>query len=191
MSLSITIELSDSDLDHFQTVLKRTTQAASGKTAREITDAAAQLLGSAKTDGVPEFIATRLGKLKSLIDMVHDEGWAMSDEDKSRVLSALSYFSEEQDVIPDNVPVVGYLDDAIMIELCQRELKHELEAFEDFCAFRANEAANRGLDIASVGRQDWLDGRRLELHERMQNRRRERGGFTSSFGGARGTFRFG
>ena len=189
MSLSITIELSDTDLDHFQTVLKRTTDAAVGKSAAEITEAAMKLLGSAKTDNVPEFIASRLSKLKALIDMVHDEGWNMSAEDKARVLSALSYFAEEQDVIPDDVPVVGYLDDAIMIELCVRELKHELDAFIDFCDFRSNEAANRGLDIATVGRQDWLDGRRLELHERMQ-RRRERDGYTNSFGG-RGLFRFG
>jgi uncharacterized membrane protein YkvA (DUF1232 family) len=189
MSLSISIELSDSDLDHFQEVLKRAQESAGVKTAKEITDAAAQLVASASGTKVPEFIGQRLAKLESLINMVHDAGWALSDADKQRVLTALVYFADPKDVIPDSVPVVGYLDDAIMIELCVRELKHEVEAFEDFVAFRAEEARTRGVDPMSLGREDWLEERRRELHERME-RRRERDRYSRSGDAAGGFFRF-
>lgn len=173
MSLQLTIELSDNDLDHFIETLRRAEAAAAGKTPREITDAAAKLVAGARSRKAPDFIAERLAKLESLIAMVHDEGWGLADEDKTRVLTALTYFADPSDVIPDHIPVVGYLDDAIMIELCVRELKHEVEAYEDFCRFRATEAAKRGVDPASIGRVDWLEEQRQELQQRMR-RRRER-----------------
>ena len=140
MSLSITIDLSDADLAHFQEAVKRAQSNVTAKSPTEITNAARQLLIDGEGKQVPEFIASRLGKLGSLIAMVLDEGWALSGEDKERVLTALSYFADPKDVIPDSVPVVGLLDDAIMIELCVRELKHELESYEDFCSFRTGEA---------------------------------------------------
>jgi hypothetical protein len=54
--------------------------------------------------------------------------------------AALAYFADPQDMIPDNIPVLGYIDDAIMIELVVSELKHEIDAFEDFCRYRARRA---------------------------------------------------
>lgn len=182
MGLSINIELSDNDLDHFQEVLKRAQETAGSKSSREITDAAAKLLTDAHSTHAPEFITERLAKLEHLINMVHDEGWALPDEEKGRVLTALTYFADPKDVIPDHVPVVGYLDDAIMIELCVRELKHELESYMDFTNFRANEAADRGLDPATLGRAEWLEDRRQELQERMR-RRRDRDRYSGGSGG--------
>lgn len=182
MSLNLTIELSDNDLDHFTEALRRAQSVASGKSPREITDAAGKLVESARSRKAPDFIAERLGKLDALIRMVHDEGWALADEDKSRVLTALTYFADPTDVIPDHVPVVGYLDDAIMIELCVRELKHEVEAYEDFCGFRTAEAAKHGVDPATIGRVDWLEEQRQELHQRMRRRReRDRSGAVGMF----------
>lgn len=189
MGLSINIELSDNDLDHFQEVLKRARETAGVKSPREITEAAAKLLGDAKSSRAPEFISERLNKLESLINMVHDEGWALPEEEKTRVLTALTYFADPKDVIPDNVPVVGYLDDAIMIELCVRELKHELESYEDFANFRVNEAESRGMDPATLGRAEWLEDRRQELQDRMR-RRRDRDRYTGSGGGGGGFFKF-
>lgn len=171
MSLNVTIELSDNDLDHFIEALRRAENLATGKSAREITDAANQLVEGARSKKVPDFIAQRLARLESLINMVHDQGWALGDEDKARVLTALAYFADPTDVIPDHIPVVGFLDDAIMIELCVRELKHELEAYEDFCGFRTAEAAKHGVDPATIGRADWLEEQRQELHQRMRRRR--------------------
>ncbi len=189
MGLSINIELSDNDLDHFQEVLKRAHMAAGSKDSHEITEAARQLLVDAHSSNAPEFISERLAKLESLINMVHDAGWGLPHEDKARVLTALTYFADPKDVIPDNVPVVGYLDDAIMIELCVRELKHELEAYEDFCSFRKNEAEGRGLDPATMDRADWTEERRQELQDRMR-RRRDRDGYAGATAASGSLFRF-
>jgi hypothetical protein len=105
------------------------------------------------------------------------------------VLSALVYFANPNDIIPDNVPVLGYFDDAIAIELCVRELKHELDAYEEFCDFRQGEADRRGMDPATVGRADWLGSRRNELQDRM-HRQRERD-FGTGYGDSSGYARKG
>ena len=175
MSLAITIELGDADLQHFIDAMQRAQQESKHLSAREVTDAASKLLVDGHKIKLPHFIAERLGKLDSMIAMVNDEGFSLPEEDRQRVLACLTYFANPEDIIPDNVPVLGFLDDAIMIELCVRELKHELDAYDDFCDFRNSEARRHGVDPAShdVQRADWLEGRREELQDRMRRRRRD------------------
>jgi uncharacterized membrane protein YkvA (DUF1232 family) len=173
MSLAITIELGDADLQHFIDAMQRSQQEARHLSPREITDAASKLLVDGNQTKLPQFIAERLGKLDSMIAMVNDDGFALPEEDRQRVLACLTYFANPEDIIPDNVPVLGFLDDAIMIELCVRELQHEIEAYEDFIAYRKDEAAARGVDPATLKTQrvEWAEARRVELIERMRKRR--------------------
>ncbi|TWT19325.1 DUF1232 domain-containing protein [Luteimonas marina] len=187
MSLSLTIDLNDQDLEHFTSALKAAHKAAADKSQEEIIQAAASLLEGAQKVEMPDFIRGRLERLDDMIAMVRDEGWHLDDEDKQHVLSALVYFADPKDVIPDHVEVLGFLDDAIMIELCVRELRHELDAYDDFCEFREREANKRGVEPSAVGRADWLDGRRDELVERMHARReRDGGGFGLGYGSSSG-----
>jgi hypothetical protein len=176
MSLTLTIDLNDHDLEHFADALKAAHKAAEGRSADEIVAAAAKLLEDAQKVKTPDFISERLQRLDDMIAMVRDEGWHLDDEDRQHVLSALVYFADPSDVIPDHVEVLGFLDDAIMIELCVRELRHELEAYDDFCEYREREARKRGIEPSAVGRTDWLDSRRDELVERMHARRKRDGG---------------
>lgn len=188
MPLSISFELSDQDIEHFVAAQRSATSAAGSKGPEEIIAAAAQLLEGALKAKVPDFVQERLAKLDNLIAMLRDEGWSLPEEDRKRVLAALVYFVDPSDVIPDSVPVLGYLDDAIMIELCVRDLKHEIDAYDDFCDFRETEARRLGQEPSMVGRCDWLDARRDELQNRMHLRReREYGvGYGNSSGYASG-----
>lgn len=171
MPLAISFELSDNDLEHFNQAIAKARAAAGQKSAEEIIEAAGKLLLDSDKIEVPDFIASRLDKLDAMIAMVRDEGWHLPDEDKHRVLSALAYFADPDDIIPDSVPVLGYFDDAIAIELCVKELKHELDAYDEFCDFRQGEAQRRGLEPSKIGRVDWLEARRDELIDRMHRRR--------------------
>ena len=173
MSLAITIELGDADLQHFIDAMKKAQAEAKHLSPKQVADAAAQLLAEGHKVKVPNFIAERLHKLDDMIAMVNDEGFGLPEEDKQRVLACLTYFANPQDIIPDNVPVLGFLDDAIMIELCVRELRYEIEAYEDFVDFRKREAAARGVDPATLKTQrvDWAEARRVEVIDRMRKRR--------------------
>ncbi|HNP64699.1 MAG TPA: YkvA family protein, partial [Woeseiaceae bacterium] len=92
-------------------------------------------------------------------------------QEATRVLNALAYFAEPEDLIPDSIPGLGFLDDAIMIELVVRELKHEVEAYDDFCAYRDKLKESQGTS-ARPSREGWLDSRRSELQKRMRRRRK-------------------
>ena len=74
-------------------------------------------------------------------------------------------FADPDDLIPDRVPGLGYLDDAIMVELVVQDLKHEIEAFDAFCDYRK---ANKKAKDDGAG----LEKRRASLQGRMRRRRR-------------------
>jgi uncharacterized membrane protein YkvA (DUF1232 family) len=177
MPLDITFTLSDQDLDHFQAIVNKAKSAMEDSQNAEAIEAAArQLITDARTGDLPEFIGDRLAKLEVVINMVSDTEWQLSDEDRSRVLGALVYFCDPEDLIPDHIPGLGFLDDAIYVELVIRELKDEIESYEEFCTFRAAEEDRRkdnGLD-PHVEREEWLADKRATLHARMRKRRTSR-----------------
>ena len=90
------------------------------------------------------------------------------------MLNALAYFCEPEDLIPDHIPGLGFLDDAIMIELVVADLQYEVEAYRDFCDYRSSRPAKSGVKAKSgdVTRDEWLDSRRSELQSRMRRRRK-------------------
>lgn len=183
MPLEITFELSDSDLDHFREVMESARQRGSHLEAVEIIDNARKLLYQVWHSDTSDFIRERMNRLETMIGMVLDQGWGLEEEDRKRALQALSYFSEPEDLIPDDIPGLGFLDDAIMIEMVTSEMRHEIQAYRDFCVFRAAESSRLGEEATALERSDWLEERRKQLHSRMRRRRRRGGGSDSSGSG--------
>lgn len=173
MSLRIILDLTDKDLRLLRKEMKRAQQIAGDKSELEVIQAADEVLQKARKMTVPEFVRKHLDTLQALIGMLTDHQWLLPDKERKRVRTALLYFANPEDVIPDDVPVIGLLDDAIMIELIERELQHEIDAYRDFCEFRAK----GGKTVQN--KDEALDKRRTQLHERMRRRRRtsrKRGG---------------
>jgi uncharacterized membrane protein YkvA (DUF1232 family) len=183
MTLRITFELGDEDLKHFKLIMREARNAAANFSEEDIKTTAHKLLKEVRDANPPAFIRERLEQITVMIGMIDDQEWELPDQERSRVMNALAYFSEPEDLIPDHIPGLGFLDDAIMIELVIRELKHEIEAYTDFCGYRERELDSlRASD--HVSREEWLKSRRQELHSRM--RRRRRGERRSSRGHRRG-----
>lgn len=174
MSLRVTFELDENDLRHFRLIMREARKAAARVAPEDIVAAAEDLLKVIDNDGVPAFVRERLARLRLMIDMLTDIDWRLPHQEATRVLNALAYFTEPEDLIPDHIPGLGFLDDAIMIELVVRELKHEIEAYEDFCDYRKRVRDEQGPSTG-VSREGWLESRRKELQSRMR-RRRKRGG---------------
>ena len=177
MGLRVSFELDDEDLRHFRLIMREARKAAVRLAPEEIVASAEALLGQIRESRVPGFIRDRLEKLTIMIQMLKDHEWRLPGAESTRVLNALAYFTEPEDLIPDHIPGVGFLDDAIMVELVVRELKHEIEAYGDFCDFRARQQPKPGIKrkTSDLNRDQWLAERRDELQSRMRRRRKRAG----------------
>ncbi|MDH3509839.1 MAG: YkvA family protein [Gammaproteobacteria bacterium] len=179
MPLQISFELSDKDLEHFKSIAHKAhhavcdaqlDQQAIAKAARKVFEAADS------NAELPEFISTRLAKLEVLVNMVEDKEWQLPEEEMTHVCSAMAYFANPDDLIPDRIPAIGFLDDAIMVELMVENLLDEIDAYQEFCQFRTAEMerrTNQGLST-DVGKEDWLADKRAVLHHRMRTRHKQR-----------------
>ncbi len=180
MVLKVSFNLGESDLQHFRLIMREARHAAAKWTPEEIVARAAALLRKVDSSGVPEFVSERLAKLELMINMLTDAEWRLPAQDSTRVLNALAYFCEPDDLIPDDIPGLGFLDDAIMIELVVRELSHEIDAYRDFCDFRSNRSGAGRTDTSAATRDEWLAERRKSLQSRMRRRRQRNGKKTGS-----------
>jgi uncharacterized membrane protein YkvA (DUF1232 family) len=107
-----------------------------------------------------------------MIAMIEDKDWNVAGADRDRVVTGLTYFAEPLDLIPDSVPGIGFLDDAVMVELIVRELREEIAAYRDFAAFRERRAALG--QTGGVDREKWLAQKRRDMFARIKRRRAER-----------------
>ena len=167
MPLDITFTLSDRDLERFKTIVGKTRTVATDNLGQaEIEKAAYKIVDIAMNTELPDFIADHLLQLKVLLEMMRDEEWNMSDEDRARVISAMSYFADPIDLIPG----IGFLDDAMFVEIVIRELNAEIEAYDEFCQFRSAEERKRseaGKD-PDENREEWITPKREELQAHIK-----------------------
>ena len=171
MTMKISFELSDSDLNFFRKALQQSRRAVRDADESEIIDAVNVVLEEIRqNEPLPDFVSKRIPELESLISMLTDDEWHLPEADRERLLATFIYFADPEDILPDHIPVIGYLDDVIIIELVMRELHHVRIAYKDFCQFRDDYDDEKGKDIDPVIRRDRIDRQRQQLHQRMQRR---------------------
>ena len=160
MSLKVSFELDDEDLEHFRLIMLHARDTVARKSPEHIVAAASSQLDAIDSKRATGFIADRLQKLRLMMQMISDVEWRLPHAEVKRVLNALAYFTDPDDLIPDEIPGLGYLDDAIMIELVLRELVPEIETYQEFCSLRAKLPPGSGTELAE--RRDNLMRQMLE-----------------------------
>jgi len=171
MSVKIVLELGEDDLKYYRGVMDSIWKNSQKRAEKELMDGARRLLKQATKAGAPEYVRGRLAELENLCAMLDDGEWPLEDDDRNRVKAALGYFALAKDMIPDKIPGLGFLDDALMADLVARDLKPELDGYRDFCEYRDNETTLRGK--AKVSRQDWLDAKRRQIWLRIKRRQQD------------------
>jgi len=173
MSLRFEFELDDDDLAFFQKAIAERKHGHGDVEIQDIVNATRELIDGARANHTPNSVMQILGQLEPMVAMVTDPEWSLPAEDIRRVLTALAYLADSDDLIPDDVPGLGYLDDAVMVELACQKLRPEIHAYRDFCQFRSAELERRraaGEEETSVSRLDWLGSRRRQLQKQMRRK---------------------
>jgi uncharacterized membrane protein YkvA (DUF1232 family) len=132
--MRITIELEQADLQRFLAVFEK-------RLLREVDecdvlDATKQALNTLPIGSAPAYVRKQIGAVQRLIIMLEDQDWALPSPQRNHVLETLVYFSDPDDLIPDDIEVIGLLDDAIVLELLLRGQRHVMRAYSNFCAYR-------------------------------------------------------
>jgi uncharacterized membrane protein YkvA (DUF1232 family) len=182
MPIQVTFEISDDDLEYFRGVFQKAKENARDKKEGDILAAARRQARQMRQHTLPQFVVDRIQSLDVLTRMLEDEDWKLQSADRSRVIQALAYFAEPADLIPDQIPGLGFLDDAIMVELVVAELRPELDSYLDFCRFRDEQRGQAGADPKEERKR--LEARRHEIYARIERRRDQRerrGGIFSLF----------
>lgn len=135
--MRIVIELSERDLRYFDEAMTRARAAVRSADEVEILESAKHTLDATPLGDAPDYIKERICKVQRLVQMLEDEAWALPTRHRAEVVAALVYFSDPDDLIPDELPVIGMLDDAIMLELVLQREHLLLEAYDRFCSARA------------------------------------------------------
>lgn len=166
--MRITLELEPADIERFLAALARSHWLAREADETDVVDAAKQALDALPIGSAPSYVRKRVVAVQRLILMLEDEAWALPQLERGQVLETLVYFSDPEDLIPDDIEVIGLLDDAIVLEILLRRLRHTLSAYADFGAFRQTSAdADRTTCAARLARR--CDALRARMRRRAQH----------------------
>jgi uncharacterized membrane protein YkvA (DUF1232 family) len=169
--MRITFELEPADIERFHAALARARRTTRCADELDVIDAAKYALDNLSVGTAPAYVRKRLFEVQKLIAMLEDEAWALPDPERADVIETLIYFSDPDDLIPDEIEVIGLLDDAIMLELLLRRLRHVRKAYADFCAQRSalGSVAPDAQARQRIARE--LAARRVALQARMRRAR--------------------
>ena len=167
-----TIELDESDAAHFRERFRAAKKEAESSDPGRIVAAVHEMIGRVQAQKrIPSFLEEATSTLRSLVDMVSDKDWAMAKGEAASILAGLAYFLNPSDLIPDDVPGMGFLDDAIFVWLLGEEFHEEIRAYR---AFRRFKETGEQRDWTEIARARWpkrLAEERKRLREELQKRR--------------------
>lgn len=152
-------ELEPAGLARFNRALRELDPCAPAITMDQVAGAAARALARHRDGGTPPFVTSRMAALERLESMAADIDWGASDALRHMVGVLRRYRKDTGDLIHDAMPVVGLLDDAVLVDVALQLLRGELAEYEDFCRFRRMAAEFAGVpeDSAGFTRAHWLD----------------------------------
>jgi len=107
----------------------------------------------------PAFVTSRLATLARLESLVADAGWNAEDNVRAQLQVLREYIADPKALIPSELPVVGRLDDAVLIDVVAQLLREDFAEYEDFCRFRqvAADFANMAIEDTGLTRAAWIE----------------------------------
>lgn len=133
------LRLADAAMLTFNFRLRDVSQTAPSVDADQISSLA-RWLQDLPSETAEATINLRLARAESLRRMLDDPDWTLPAGMAERGRRLLDYICHIDDLIPDDVPVIGHLDDALLVELSWPEFAGEIQDYLHYCGFRSRQA---------------------------------------------------
>ena len=133
-----TIALGDAAVRRFNALLAQIAPNAPSVSADQLVTLA-RWLAQLPQEQAMALLSERLGRAEHLRRMLNDSDWSVCADTRERARMITSYLQQVDDLIPDDLPLVGHLDDALLVELAWPAFEAETRDYADFCRFRASE----------------------------------------------------
>jgi len=157
------VTLTPFDLDRFNNLLLRLGSPRPPLGCDQLVTAARELCDRSILAVEPPSIRERMRRMETAARMLNDRDWAAANDANNTAQLVVDYAAGSDNLIPDWVPKVGHLDDAIVIDAAWPRLADEIDDYLDFCRLRAFESATPAGSVPQrFNRGDWQRARREE-----------------------------
>ena len=78
-----------------------------------------------------------VANLRLLVAMLRDGSFHLSWQTKALILSAMAHFLMPLDSVPDVIPIVGFIDDTVVVGAVIRRLNGEIERYKDHISWNS------------------------------------------------------
>jgi uncharacterized membrane protein YkvA (DUF1232 family) len=168
----VTFELDEQDAAYFRGLYRRAKQSASKLDPEAIIKDARRLVEQVRSSKkVPRFVVDAIQTLDDMTRIIEDEEYKAPPAVRTQVLAGLAYFSNPEDLIPDHVPALGFLDDAIMVKFVEEEFRHELWGYRKFRGFRAPSEQRPWTQIGGARLKERTEEYRKKVRAQINERK--------------------
>ena len=168
----VTFELDEQDAAYFRGIYRKAKANASKmdpssiiKDARKLVD---QVRSSKKT---PRFVVDAIQTLEDMTRIIEDEAYKAPQTVKNQVLAGLAYFSNPEDLIPDHIPALGFLDDATMVKFVEEEFKYELWGYRKFRGITAPSEQRPWTKVGGARLKERTEAHRNKIRAQINERK--------------------
>lgn len=182
-NFKVSFTLDPDDVAYFRRLFRQARKAAKSLDEGKIVRGAKKLLGEVRaTKKTPKFVLEAMTTLDDLIGLIEDPDYNPPKAVRGRILGALAYFGNPGDLIPDHIPVFGFLDDALMVKLVGDEFRHELAGFRKFRKYRDGAEQRPWTTTARTRLPARLDAQRTKVRLEIERKVQRDAGKRSLFG---------
>ena len=174
-NFKIAFTLEENDIAYFRKLFNNARKQVDEQETAQVISAVQGLIGRVReTKKTPSFVQDAITVLEDLIKMIQDPDYELPRAQRTEVLAALAYFANPEDLIPDQIPGLGFLDDAIMIKIMENEFKHELWGYRQFAKFRQGAEQRPWTTVARQRLPQRLVDYRKKIRGEVDRRKKER-----------------
>lgn len=162
-------EIGETELTLFNELLLRLDLRRQPLARDQLVSAARELAHDTDGSRAAPCIHQRMRRAGAIDLMLRDAGWRTAEALVNPATLLVRYVRNDGDLIPDGLPRVGRLDDAILVDAAWTSLADEVRSYLDYCRLRQLE---RGLgNDDGFGRDEWELARAAEVRLAGHQRR--------------------